>query len=254
MRRIIVRTETLFSRVPGGVEKGAELVLSPGESHHVRDVLRLESGKVVEITDGEGSFHEAVITRIGPRTVTVTLTGRRRDPPPPAPVTLAVALTKKGLDDVVRKSVEIGIERVVPLRTERTLAKLRTKKERWERIAAEAGKQAARGYRLDIEELVEFPSYLRRPACGVRFVADPDAASPLFEEVRRLSPPYEIAVGPEGGFSREETERLSEAGFRPVSLGDGILRTETAAVAAAVILAEAARLTVRDEADSPSGR
>jgi len=219
----------------------------------VRDVLRLGVGEVVEVTDGGGSFREAVITAVEAKTVTVTLTGRLRIPPSPAPVTLAVALTKKGLDDVVRKAVEIGVERVIPLRTERTLSNLKAKRERWERIAAEAAKQAGRGYRLGIEEVLEFPLYLRAPASGVvRFVADPDASVPLFSEARNLSPPFEIAVGPEGGFSREELGRLGEAGFRPVSLGDGILRTETAAVAAAVILAEAARLRDRAEPEPPA--
>jgi 16S rRNA (uracil1498-N3)-methyltransferase len=177
--------------------------------------------------------------------VVVTVTGRYEEAAPPAPVTLAVGLTKKGFDDLIRQAVELGVERVVPLLTARTVKGLGSKHDRWRRIACEAAKPSGRAHAIHISEVTLLREYAAGTRSGAGFVGELEAPASLLEASVACRPPYSVVIGPEGGLTPEEGGWLREAGFRAVTLGPGVLRTETAAVAAGAILCAAARQVTR---------
>jgi 16S rRNA (uracil1498-N3)-methyltransferase len=242
MRRIVLSMpDPAPAGGPGPHAAGTVVRLPRREARHAREVLRLQEGQVILLADGRGRLWEGKVGQLTATAVTAILTGRAEEAPPPLPVTLAVAMTKKGFDDLIRQAVELGVTRLIPLRTSRTVKGLAPKPERWGRIAAEAAKQSGRAYTLEVSGPVALPAYGTGSRTGGVFVADPGARESLLAAVREAAPPYEIAIGPEGGLAPEETDALARSGFRPVSLSNGTLRTETAAVAAAAVLGEAAR-------------
>ncbi len=246
MRRITVTIQGLApSRLPGEDPGGggppAEIPLSDREAHHVRDVLRLKRGQRLQVTDGTGRFWEGVLTAVTRTAVVVALAGRHEEAPPPVPVTLAVALTKKGLDDLVRKAVELGVARLVPIRTAYTVKGLVPRPERWQRIAIEAAKQSGRAHAIRISEIMLLEAYAATARTGASFVGEHEARLTLLQAATAARPPYTMVIGPEGGFSPEERNVLREAEFSAVTLGPDVMRTETAAIAAGAVLCAVAR-------------
>ncbi len=232
MRRIRVCANAL----PAGA---GVLALPREEAHHIRDVLRLGAGAAVEVLDGAGNSRSGVIVRADKDGVEVALSDAVVPSVSPVAVTVAVALVKKGLDDVVRQLVEIGIARVVPITTAHTVKGLVPKAERWAHVTAEAQKQCGRAVGLVIDPVRSLRELLAERREGACFFADVGAASLLAALAGTREPPFTIAIGPEGGFTDAERGAFAAAGFQPASLGRFVLRTETAAVAAAAVLAQA---------------
>ena len=248
MRRVTVTIPSFAGAELGeGVEDPASRVVLPaGEAHHVRDVLRLKQGDPLWIADGRGRLWYGIVASVSATSVSVALSGRSEDAAPPAPVTIAVALIKKGFDEIVRKAVEVGISELVPLVTVRTVKGLTGKDERWCRIAEQAQKQAGRAHALRIRSVVPLADYVAGKQRAGLFIADVEAVEPLSVAARGAVPPFEIAIGPEGGLTADERRFMIAAGFKPVSLGDAVLRTETAAIAAGVLLGEVVRTRAFD--------
>jgi 16S rRNA (uracil1498-N3)-methyltransferase len=213
--------------------------VAEGEAHHLR-VRRVRDGEVVSIRDGAGLVGTGRLVKVGKAWEVEVETLERRLAPPD--LTLAVgAGDRERFAWVVEKAVELGVTTLVPLETERTLgvatrvrplhlAKLR-------RQALEAVKQSGNPWACALEEPVELERFLSRERTGRSWLAD--AAGGPFPESLDGSP-CTIVVGPEGGLTERERAAAIEAGFAPVSLGPNMLRFETAAMAAAVVV-EAAR-------------
>lgn len=207
---------------------------------HLRTVLRLAAGDEVELFDGRGRAWSAVIRSVGPSSaelaVTAELAPRSESP---LRLTLAVALPKGAkLDWVVEKSTELGVTRIVPFVSERTVAAprdLEARAARWARLAESATAQCGRTTPPRVSAVGSFADVLA-------LAASQDRALLFHEEARSPLPPTGDAVasvlavtGPEGGFTAAEASAAARAGLRPASLGPRILRAETAAVAAAVV-------------------
>jgi len=158
------------------------------------------------------------------------------------PVSLFVAVPKRNLmDDIVRKTSEIGIERLFPVHTERSVARPSPAKvARWQRIASESVRQCGRETMLVVDKIrpLEEALLLADPH-GSKFVLHPYQSGET--EVQSLfsnhapPAPIAIAVGPEGGFTDNEIALASKLGFTQARLGASIMRVETAAIAAAVL-------------------
>ncbi len=225
---------------------GSEVELSPEEAHHVRDVLRLKPGASIVLLDGAGGKAPALVCSVTKQRVSVRVFTCEAAAPRALPVTLAVALIKRGFEDVVRQAVEIGIERIVPLVTERCVPGLKLKRERCLRVAREAAKQSGNVLLPVLENPVDLRLFasrfqgLGRARCLL--AAQPGAPLELLQAALQAEPPFAIVIGPEGGLTEAELERLLEAGFKPAALGETVLRTETAACAAAALLASVCRL------------
>lgn len=227
----------------GAAEAGRQVTLSAEESAHAARVLRLSAGATVEITDPDsGNRFLAQLTEVRPEAVVARLLEPIAANEPPVEITLYMGIPKADkLDFVVQKATELGAARVIPVRMERSVAKIDRKDapkkaERLRRIASEAVKQCGRARTPEIAEAMDFvPAMQRFAVSEVAMMPWEDARGTRLKDVHAAHPDArEIAVwiGPEGGISSAEAEKLMAAGAVAVTLGPRILRTETAAVTA----------------------
>ena len=233
------------------------LPLAPSDIHHLRDVLRLVPGDEIVVVDG-GAATVVRLTEIGER-VSGEPVGQVAAPRLPR-VTLVQALAKgEKMDDVVRQSTELGVARIVPFAAERSVVRLDAAKaaarvQRWRRIAAEAAKQSQRLELPLVDEIVEAAGLPERLKGSVVLVCWEDATgapgigSALREAALSDDTDVAVVVGPEGGLTADEVSALEEGGAIAVSLGDTVLRTETAGVVAtALAIYERGGLGARDD-------
>jgi 16S rRNA (uracil1498-N3)-methyltransferase len=206
--------------------------LLEGEAHHLR-VRRAEDGEAVELRDGDGLIGLGRLVRAGKSwevDVTAAELASR-----PAELTLAVgAGDRDRFGWLVEKATELGVTSVIPLETERTTgvaSGVRTQHlERLRRHALEAVKQSGAAWATRVEEAVSIGDLCTRPLLGQGWVADADGAA-VPAVVGKT--PLTVVIGPEGGLTADELERLRGAGYTAVSLSPHTLRFETAAIAAA---------------------
>ncbi|MEW5945991.1 MAG: RsmE family RNA methyltransferase [bacterium] len=218
-------------------------ITDPATVHRIRNVLRLKEGDCFTGFDGVMEYTLRV-TEMGRDAVRVSRDGERSAAPPPVRLTIAQALLKgRRWDIFLEKTTEIGVWRIVPLETANTVVRLRRdevgkKLERWRGIVRGAGAQCRGGWVPEISPPVDFAAYVGAPpAEGARLILTPGAGVATLTEALGSPAPAEvtIAVGPEGDFTPEEAGAAREAGFVPVSLGGRVLRSETAAIAAAAL-------------------
>lgn len=216
-------------------ELGTDTVVLPEEeAHHATHVLRLRAGDRIGLLDGHGTTAVGELIEVGKRLVRVNVLERTKHPPERAArIHLAVAPTKHAdrFEWFVEKAVEVGVDRITPLLTERTeRQKLRT--DRLERIAVAAMKQSQRAWLPQVDAPIPLPELLRADLPGQRCfgwcMGEHQALMALYTPTTDAV----VAIGPEGDFTVEEAERLRSAGFAAVSIGTARLRTETAALAA----------------------
>lgn len=216
--------------------RSGSYVLSPEESRHCVRVLRLRCGDSVWVTDGRGTLCRAEIGEASPsgcvlRIAECTQEYGKRD----YYLQVAVAPTKNPdrLEWFAEKATEIGIDRITPLLTEH--GERRTvKTERLERVVTGAVKQSLKAYHPQIDSLTPLRELLCMPFDGVKLIAHcaPDEAKRSLRAEVRPGDRVLVLIGPEGDFSPAEVAAARAAGFRPVSLGESRLRTETAALVA----------------------
>jgi len=217
------------------------------DGHHLQRVRRLTSGEIVTAADGTGAWRTYVVAEIGDHELTLVATAAAQQSPAPEwPISLAVALTKGGLEDVVTAVTELGVVRVTPVRTERVVVRwdetrARRAVERLRSVAREAAMQSRRARIPVIDDVAGFTEVSARPGLvvaavdGISAFALPRPGGPSAEAG------WTVLVGPEGGLAPDELAALAD---RPrLSLGPNVLRASTAPVAAAAVLAtEAVRL------------
>lgn len=220
------------------------------DGHHLARVLRLRTGETVTAADGSGAWRPYTVAVADPSGVVLDAAGGLdREPAGPHRLAVAFALTKGDKPDlVVQKLTELGVDRIIPVVAERSVARPDASRavaarERWERIAREASRQCRRATQPAVEALAPLASLAGHPGLVVaERGGDPADAlgSPPGDELV-------VVVGPEGGLTDEEVEGLGP--WRRVDLGPHILRAETAAIAAAALLS--ARRSAR--APGPGG-
>jgi 16S rRNA (uracil1498-N3)-methyltransferase len=228
--------------------RGGRAVLDPATSKHARRVLRLGPGAAVVLFDGRGSEWDGVVRGTGKGGVVVEVR-ERREAPPPAPPRLVLAVSPpkgKRMATLLAMATEAGVDAVVPLACARTPEKAPgpARRARWERTILQAVRQSGRAWSPTMGEPRAFDDLVAAPAAAgvVRLLALP----PRGPGEEGGLPPAEaggvgireivVLVGPEGGFTPEEEAAARAAGLRPLSLGPFVLRVETAAVAAVVLL------------------
>ncbi|MBU0502123.1 MAG: 16S rRNA (uracil(1498)-N(3))-methyltransferase [bacterium] len=208
--------------------------ISGQDAHQIKAVLRMKVGDELELLDGSGKVYFAKILEIkNDKVTTKILSTHRAETDQKVKATIAQCLPKhKKMDLIIQKCTELGVAKIIPTLSERSIAK-GEKLERWQKIAKEAAEQSGRGTLPEITNLTKFEDVL---AQGKNYKL---ALIPWeLEKEKSLkaslsthpSPhtPILILIGPEGGFSQKEVEQAQQAGFIPISLGKRILRTETA--------------------------
>jgi len=232
--------------VPKEMVKGNRIVITGKEAHHILDVMRLRQSDKVTTFDGSGREYTGIVKETGRRSLVVeiveTREPRQRES---VKITLIQALPKKEkMDYIVEKATELGVDRIVPVFTERTIPDWDDKKkhsqvERWRKIALEAAKQCGRADIPEISGIEDFNSVITRMAGEkLRLIAVlSEETVPIAGAIAGPKPEsIAIAIGPEGDFTEEETAAAKAAGFKPISLGPRVLRSDTAGLAAIAIL------------------
>lgn len=190
----------------------------------------------MKLIDGRGGTYEARMKRIAAGEAVLEVLSFIKAPEPP-PVDIAIGIIKAPRFDIaVEKCTELGIRRLIPFRAERSVWRgggdeAEIKVERIRRKILASCKQAGRSYIPSIDGIERFDSLVDRIAAYAgAVVADQHAPDPAPEAGERAKGPILGIVGPEGGLSPGELERLLERGARPLSLGPFRLRAETAAI------------------------
>jgi 16S rRNA (uracil1498-N3)-methyltransferase len=241
-----VRTVGPHFLIPPGDHDGRAAVLRGNDAHHLASVLRAAPGDPVSLADGSGVLLQARVREARPDLVRLAVVECGHLPAPRPVLTVVHALPKgRKLDEVVQRLTELGVERLVPVTSARSLVRLGDKTakavSRWRAVAAAAAKQSRRVRPLQVDDVGTWTTAFDDADAGV--VLWEEARSPLRAvlaglpaDARRLV----LAVGPEGGLGADEVAR---SGLPAASLGPTVLRTETAAlVAASALLYHVGRL------------
>ncbi|MDX2100670.1 MAG: 16S rRNA (uracil(1498)-N(3))-methyltransferase [Leptolyngbyaceae cyanobacterium bins.59] len=227
---------------------GQEIHLEPDQEHYLRRVLRLQRGDRFIAMDGQGHWWltELIVNSPGSDGLTAKILETIAiETELPIPLTLVIALPKgNGFDEVVRQVTELGVTRIQPVISDRTLLQPGPQKlERWRRIAQEAAEQAERQTIPSLLDPIPFRDSLTPIAGQERrfFCATREKAPHLLDCLRDTAGMGEvtIAIGPEGGWTEMEIQQAIAAAYQPVSLGQRILRAVTAPLMAAALVAAA---------------
>ena len=216
--------------------------LEGADANHIARSLRMRVGEALTVSDSKGTDFNCVISGINPDRIELQVKEiKPSESEPDISVTLCTCLLKGDkFESVIRHSVELGVTEILPLLSTNCVSRpdaksLKSKGERWQKIANEAAGQCGRGRLPTVLSTVELTDFAKT-------IADYDlvlffyevGGEPLGETMWENDTAKKIAIitGPEGGFTAKEAELLSNAGAKTISLGKRILRAETAPLAA----------------------
>ena len=221
-----------------------EHTLGEEESKHCVRVLRLGVGDELSVTDGRGNLYRCAVTEADPRRCRIRVVACEAEfERLPYRLTMAVAPTKNAdrFEWFLEKATEVGVEAIVPLETEHS--ERRTfKAERGEKIVVSAMKQSLKAYKPALHPLTPFREAVTQPFDGRKLIAHcapsrTEAGKTYLADALQPGESALVLIGPEGDFSPAEIDLAVARGFEEITLGRQRLRTETAAVAATVMVA-----------------
>lgn len=206
-------------------------------TEHVVKVLRLRKGAALVLFDGRGGLYHGVLEQAGRHDAVVSI-HEFEDVSVEShlPLTLAQSISKGDrMDYTIQKAVELGVTRIVPLITERTVVhlsgeRLERRLQHWRSVMIHACQQCGRNILPLLESVSTLHEFIENSE-GVRLVLNHRATQSL-KDVNPGQDAVTLLIGPEGGLCREEVEEAQAHGFIGIRMGPRIMRTETAAVAA----------------------
>ena len=216
-----------------------QVQLSPEEAKHAASVLRVQAGDSIELFDGKGGEAQGVVTTVSKKSVTLDILQRtdalrELDFHFVAYVSLPKGDRQKLLVDGL---TQLGVSKLVPLQAERSVAQPTDNAlQRLKRTILESSKQCRRNHLMEIAAPVRTTELSSRHAGDDKLFAHPYGECESLTEISIERPTLAVAIGPEGGFTEEETLQLRQNAWRQISLGPRILRIEMAALAIAAIL------------------
>jgi 16S rRNA (uracil1498-N3)-methyltransferase len=228
----------------GAARPGGNVFLTGAEAHHAAAVRRVRVGEDVTVGDGRGAWLTGTVSAVAPKEVAVEIVSRT-DVPAPSPRTVLVQALAKGDRDelAVQAATELGVDAIVPWQAARSVsrwdgAKIAKGVARWEAIAREAAKQAHRPWLADLGQPVTTKELAARAEETRMLVLEPTASLALSRLALDPADTRDVllVVGPEGGVSPDELDRLQAAGATHVRLGETVLRTSTAGPAALALV------------------
>ncbi len=223
-------------------EEKRVVIIGP-DVNHIKNVLRMKPGEEVKISNGrDGREYSCAILEISDTAVILELRFIKEEGTElPVTVTLYQGLPKADkMELIIQKCVELGITRIVPVAMKRSIVKLDEKKSdsktaRWQSIAEAAAKQSKRGIITEICPVMGFDEAVRAAfRSDIKLLPYELADNKAMDETRKIlenlkvGQDISIFIGPEGGFDDSEIEKAVSAGFKTITLGKRILRTETA--------------------------
>ncbi len=221
---------------------GNEILLDGTDYNHIKNVLRLKAGSIIQVKSGDNKVYSCHIKDFGECAVICEIDGvSEQDSELPVKVSIFQGLPKaEKMETVIQKTIELGAVRIVPVAMERSITRLDEKKaenklKRWRTIAKAAAEQSKRSMVPEVSDVCDLKEALRQ-ASEYDKILMPYECAEGFEHTRKvladIRPGDSVAVfiGPEGGIASGELEAAKEAGAEIISLGRRILRTETAAL------------------------
>lgn len=219
------------------LDEGHEVELQEACAHYVRTVLRLKKEQAVVLFNGQANEFSCTLQEVSRKKVIVQIDKRlNRTVESPLNITLGLGISRGDrMDWAIQKSVELGVNSLTPLMTERCLIKFKGDKKQqrlqhWRNIVQHATEQCGRTVLPALNEIMDMANWLPQQNDLTVFL-DPYAEKSL-ADLTPLNQRVTLLSGPEGGFSDNERDMAIAAGFIPVRLGQRILRTETASLAA----------------------
>ncbi len=210
--------------------------------HHLRDVLRLKLGEPAAVFDSLGNEYLVLVSEIGLRGAKLEIKEKKTTVDSGIKITIACAIPKNvKMDDIVDKLTQLGVDCIIPLVTERVIVKLDKQKkltrlERWEKISQSATKQSQRSKFVVIKPVTEFKHVISMAQdFDLKLIPTLEgkrkALKEIFNNPIKKIKNVMVLIGPEGDFTPGEISLARDAGFMPISLGRGVLRVDTAAIA-----------------------
>ena len=216
-----------------------KVLITGGDAAHISKVLRTEVGEVLTLCDGEGTDFSAKVTECAKECICLDILDTFPClAEPNVSVTLFQGIPKQSkMDYIIEKCTELGISRIVPVSTKRSVVKIDDKKseakklERWRKIASESVKQCGRGTIpcvtevMSVKEAIELSKSLDLTLAAYECEEETSIKSALKGKTPKS---VGIFIGPEGGLDDKEVEMFKNVNIKTVTLGKRILRTETA--------------------------
>lgn len=224
------------------------VITDSNDIHHMKNALRLTPGDKVVVCDTRKNEYTAQIKSIASDYIVLTYeTVQPSKQESPVNIDLYQGLPKSSkMDLIVEKTVELGIQSITPLSLKRCVAKIKNHKKeqkklkRWNKIAKSASKQSDRGFIPTVNPLKDLDEFLTMvenyDLVLVPYEDEDTKRITALATNKEIYKSIAVVIGPEGGFTPQEIERLKESGAQTVSLGPRILRTETAGIAVTAIL------------------
>lgn len=236
--------------IENGNIDGENAYVTGNDVNHIKNVLRMKESDEIKLSTGDGLLYTATISEFLPDRIVcriIDCEGGKSELP--AKIVLFQGLPKKDkMELIIQKAVELGVSEIVPVMMKRTIVKLEDNKkeqkklERWRTISLTAAKQSGRAIVPEVSDFITFNEAVKR-AKGLEYNLIPyenekgmDKARELIKEVKNKKS-IGIFIGPEGGISEDELELALNVGAKPISLGNRILRTETAGLALVSVIA-----------------
>ncbi len=227
--------------------QGNKIIISDlNELHHLKDVLRFKSGEKAAIFDDIGNDYSAKLENISATTAEfLVLEKKSRPDAPKIWIAIACAIPKKSkIDDIIDKFTQLGVDRIIPLISERVIVKLDEDKglkrhKRWVNIALTASKQSQRSSVPVVDPVTPFKELIdRSKEFDLKLIPNLLGERKALKEVFGKAKPKKvlILIGPEGDFTVKEIAAAIQAGFIPVTFGDQVFRVETACLYIASVL------------------
>jgi 16S rRNA (uracil1498-N3)-methyltransferase len=223
--------------VPVILAQGKKIKLDNDSAHYVRTVLRLKKDNEIILFNGTGGEYLGTVVEVSRNRLLIAV-GQwiERSVESPLMITLGLGISRGDrMDNSVQKAVELGVNKITPLLTERCVVQFKGEKKpqrvlHWQKIIEHATEQSGRTTLPELLEIDQLHLWVDRQE-RLKVFLDPYAETSL-AELKPESMQVTLLTGPEGGFTDQERELAKAAGFIPVQLGRRILRTETASLAA----------------------
>jgi len=226
--------------------KSSVIIHDRHEIHHIKDVLRLKKGSVIQILNSKSQQADVTIEMINETMIQAAVKTIKQNENTGTKIILACAPPKKGkFEFIIEKCTELGVDEIIPLKTKRTEVvfaedKWSSKRKRLEAVAVNASKQAKRTKVPKIHDMVSLSQVLKNlDPHGVHlFPSLHHHPKHIAEELLKIDgqKPVTVFIGPEGDFTADEVELAVKHGCVPVSLGDTVLKVETAAIATVALV------------------
>ncbi len=234
-----MRVPRIYTSQPLASNSEFELEASP--SHHLLKVLRMETGRPLIVFDGRGGEYTAEFLASGINIAKIrTNQHTPENKQSPLSVSLAIGISRGDkMEWVLQKACELGVQSITPLFTERTEVKLsgerlKKKLQGWEQLIISSCEQCQRNILPELKTPLSFEEYLPHEASQLKLVLHHRTTFRL--ENQQAPESACILIGPEGGLSDTEIEDAEKKGFKALTLGPRVLRTETAPLAALSVL------------------